>query len=106
MRAETTTTKKTASKIKDAFGVPNIRGNVANVIGTAPLRPVQEMNTSSCQLKMNGQARANTAIGRASKISTAAISNPCPLTSHNRLGKLNKPRTTNITICDNHADAS
>lgn len=45
IRVNTTTSRKTTSKIRSAAGSPRATGMVARTIGTAPRRPAQDMNT-------------------------------------------------------------
>ena len=106
LSAESTTTKNTALKIWPLLGTPASKGKVASVIGTAPLRPTQERKLSSRRRKRNGHTEAQTAIGRATRISTRAISRPSQATASRRLGKLSSPSITNSTICPSQAMAS
>src|SRR5690606_23130844 len=101
--AETSTTKNTASNSSSPLGWPQISGYVASTMGTAPLRPTQEMNASSRTLKRNGSSSVVTATGRATKIRATAISRPGPATATSRLGNASSPSRTNLTNWANQA---
>src|SRR5690606_3028756 len=90
--ADRSTTKKTTSKITSAPGTPIMSGNVASVIGTAPLSPTQETMASSRRSKLNGVAGRSTATGRATSISASATSTPSHPTAMRRRGTPRGPR--------------
>ena len=96
--AEMSTTKNTTLKIKAAPGKPNIKGNIASIIGTEPLKPTQDTKVISRRLKPKRAKIGMTASGLAIKISTKAIISPSSHTSNNEVGVINKPSTTNIVI--------
>ena len=85
---------------------PNISGKIARIIGTEPRRPTQATKLASRALKPNSFMTGNTAIGRATKISTAAITSPSSHTSSRDTGFISSPNTTNITIWLSQASPS
>jgi hypothetical protein len=64
------------------------------------------MKIFSRQLNRNGARHRNTAIGRASSISTSATTTAGTRLSSNRCGDTRSPSSTNITICASQVAAS
>lgn len=64
------------------------------------------MKIFSRQLKRNGARHTNTAIGRATSISTNATATAGTMLAPNRLGDTSRPSSTNITICASQVAAS
>jgi hypothetical protein len=104
--AETTTAKKTPSNSPSAFGRPLRSGYVARMMGTAPLSPPHATKVISRGENRNGSRHDHTARGRAMNTSVPATTSAGPATSMRRLGKLRRPRSTNIMICAIHASPS
>lgn len=62
------------------------------MIGTAPLRPTQERKLSSRRRKRNGHTEAQTAIGRATRISTSGDQQTLPGHRQQATGEAEQPQ--------------
>ncbi len=71
---------------------------MARRIDTAPRRPTHEMNAISDFEKPNGQRQSVTASGRATKMSTPAVTMPGSQMSPNCEGIASSPSSRNMTI--------
>ena len=96
--AEISTTKNTALKITGAPGSSNSNGKIASTMGTEPRRPTQDTRVVSRLLKPKSSITGTTASGRATNISTSAISSPWIQTSSSAIGSISRPSTTNMVI--------
>ncbi|MNE45547.1 hypothetical protein D3C80_1398330 [compost metagenome] len=104
---ETSTIKKATLKNSWAFSSPAISGNTARITGTAPRRPIQEMNTRSRRLKpLNGSRPINTDSGRANRIIHSDSSRAGAAIGSRLLGVSSRPSTRNMPIWLSQASPS
>jgi hypothetical protein len=75
-------------------------------IGAAPRRPTHEANADSRQLKRKGNRQANVASGRATTISTRAMTIPVGIEGSRSCGVTSSPSMRNSTICASHPTPS
>lgn len=102
--SDTSTTKKATLKNRRALSVPAIIGNTARIMGTAPRRPTQLINTRSRRLKpRNGSRPANTDRGRAMNIIHIDSSSAGIAIGSRSEGVTSRPSTVNMAICASHA---
>ena len=101
--SEVSTTTNATWNSSGACGNPAIIGNNASTMGTAPRRPTQAMKAISRRVKRNGFRHNQTATGRASRMSTAAITSPAGTSCHRREGVTSRPSSRNMPACDSHA---
>jgi len=86
-RTEAKTTKNTTLKIISAFPTPDMRGNVARMIGTEPRRPTQEIRTLSLRdICRKGNRHKSTLIGRAMNMRTKQMKREMPATGISLVG--------------------
>ena len=86
-RTEAKTTKNTTLKIISAFPTPDMRGNVARMMGTEPRRPTQEIKTLSLRdICRKGKRHKRTLMGRAMNMRTKQMNRAMPATGINREG--------------------
>jgi len=86
-RTEAKTTKNTTLKIISALPMPDIRGNVARMMGTEPRRPTQEIKTLSLRdICRKGKRHKRTLMGRAMNMRTKQMNRAMPATGINREG--------------------
>ena len=76
------------------------------MIGTAPRKPTQEMNTRSRHGKWKGSSETNTASGRATKMRKSAITSAGTATGASSAGVASRPSMRNMPIWDSHASPS
>ncbi len=84
---------------------------MARIIGTAPLKPTQDINNFSLNLNLfpsfrNGNKERKTLAGRATKNKKAESKSPGTITWKILEGKTNKPSVINIAIWLNTAKPS
>src|SRR5690554_1352997 len=97
--SDTRTIKKATLKNSWALGKPATNGNTAKITGTAPRKPIQEINARSRRLKpRNGNKPRNTESGRATKIIHNDNSKAGTAIGSNSCGVNNNPSTKNIPI--------
>src|SRR5690554_6736296 len=97
--SDTRTIKKATLKNSWALGKPATSGNTAKITGTAPRKPIQEINTRSRRLKpRKGNKPKNTDNGRANKIIHSDNNKAGTAIGNNSWGVNNKPSTKNMPI--------
>ncbi|MCY1181108.1 hypothetical protein D9M73_215950 [compost metagenome] len=96
--------KKATLKNSWASGRPAISGNTARMIGTAPRRPTQEINSFSRPWKArNGISPTSTDSGRATRIIHSARPIAGRAIGQRSCGVTSRPRTRNMPICASQA---
>src|SRR5690625_874819 len=98
--------KKTILNMKFELLILATKGYVAKTIGTAPLRPTQEIyNRRRNFIRKNSRLR-NTAIGRPAIIKNPDINSPIPITEYTSDGLTSNPKVMKSKICINQAEPS
>jgi hypothetical protein len=99
--------KKTILNINRACGTPSTSGIMANIIGTAPRNPTQEIYTLSLlSIFRNGSKHKNTVSGREKNIIEKLIIRPGIIIGISSCGFTNKPSVKNMINCAIHANPS
>src|SRR5690554_1452456 len=94
-------------KISRACGTSATNGNIAKIIGTAPLKPTQDTKILSfLSIFLKGSRHKNTVSGRETNIIKKLMISPGIRISSNSEGFTSKPNVKNKINCDNQAKPS
>ena len=97
---ETIVMKNTMLKICSEPGMSATTVNMAKMIGVAPFRPTQEMNTLALNESfLKGRSEMNTANGRPIKVRNIPMRSATGATDSISLGFTRSPSVRNIPIC-------
>ena len=95
--------KNTMLNICSEPGIPATIGYVAKIIGTAPFRPTQEVNSlARNEILRNGSRQMKTVSGRPTKSRNNPMSKAIGATCSISCGLTSSPRLRNIPICIIH----